>query len=122
MHSGVDQPCLCKKEQSNQILWIQVGIRTVANLVEIIKIVKPARETEKNPWRRPKIKGELDALGYNVYLIGSPYQADMYTTTTKAITDYIRKECGAAMRTLVISGREQRLVKPRQPIPRNRED
>ena len=71
---------------------------------------------------RPKIKGELDALGYNVYLIGSPHQADMYTTTTKAIADYVGKECGAAMRTLVMSGREQRLLKPRQPTPRDGED
>ena len=71
---------------------------------------------------RPKIKGELDALGYNVYLIGSPHQADMYTTTTKAIADYVGKECGAVMRTLVMSGREQRLVKPRQPTPRDGED
>ena len=68
---------------------------------------------KKTHRRRPKIKGELDALGYNVYLIGSPHKADIYTTTSKAITDYIGKECGAVMRTLVMSGREQRLVKPR---------
>ena len=47
---------------------------------------------------RPKIKGDIEALGYNVYLIGSPHQADMFTTTTKAIADYMGKEYRAAMR------------------------
>ena len=51
---------------------------------------------------RPKIKGDIDELGYNVYLIWSPHQADMYTTTTKAIADYVGKKCGADMRTLVL--------------------
>ena len=67
---------------------------------------------------RPKIKGDIDELGYNVYLIGSPHQADMYTTTTKAIADYVGKECGADMRTLVLKQREARIVKPKQPTPR----
>ena len=46
----------------------------------------------------------------------------MYTTTTKAIADYMRKECGIAIRTLVLNQREQRLTKPRQPTPDNDED
>ena len=71
---------------------------------------------------RPKIKGDIEALGYNVYLIGSPHQADMYTTTTKAIADYVGKDCGVAMRTLVLKQREQKIVKPKQPTPKDEDD
>ena len=60
-----------------------------------------------------KIKGDIEELGYNVYLIGSPHQADMYTTTTKAITDYMEKDCSADIRTLVLKYREARIVKPK---------
>ena len=61
-------------------------------------------------------------MGYNVYLIGSPHQADMYTTTTKAIADYVGKECSADMRTLVLKQREARIVKPKQPTSRDEDD
>ena len=71
---------------------------------------------------RPKIKGDIDELGYNVYLIGSPHQADMYTTTTKAIADYVGKDCGADIRTLVLKQREARIVKPKQPMPKDEDD
>ena len=77
---------------------------------------------KKGHGERPKIKGDIETLGYNVYLIGSPHQADIYTTTTKAITDYVGKDCGAAIRTLVLNQREQRLTKPRHPTPNNDED
>ena len=68
---------------------------------------------------RPKIKGVIDELGYNVYLIGSPHQADMYTITTKAVADYVGKDCGTDMRTLVLKQREARIVKPKQPTPKD---
>ena len=55
-------------------------------------------------------------------MIGSPYQADMFTTITKAIAGYMGKEYGAAMRILVLNQREQRLTKPRQPIPKDDEN
>ena len=46
----------------------------------------------------------------------------MYTTTTKAIADYVGKDCGVAMRTLVLKQREQKIVKPKQPTPRDEDD
>ena len=54
-------------------------------------------------------------MGYNIYLIGSPHKADMYTTTTKAIADYEGKEFGVAIRILVLTQRKTAVIKPRQP-------
>ena len=46
----------------------------------------------------------------------------MFTTTTKVIADYIGKDCRGAMRTLALNQRDQRLVKPRQPMPKDDDD
>ena len=50
-----------------------------------------------------------------MYIIGSQYQADMYTTTTKAIADYVGKECGRAMRLLVNNLTETTFTEPTAP-------
>ena len=71
----------------------------------------------KNRGNRPKIKGDLEDLGYNVYITGSIHQVDMYSTTTKAIADYVGKEFGAVMRTLVNTSVETIFTKPRKPEP-----
>ena len=46
----------------------------------------------------------------------------MYSTTTKAIADYVGKEFGAAMRTLVNTSVETIFTKPVKPEPEGDED
>ena len=69
----------------------------------------------RNKGNHPKIKGDIEELGYNVYIIGSQYQADIYTMTTKAIADYVGKECGRAMRSLVNNLTETTFTEPMAP-------
>ena len=52
-----------------------------------------------------------------MYITGSIHPVDMYSTTTKAIADYVGKEFGAAMRTLVNISVETIFTKPRQLEP-----
>ena len=45
----------------------------------------------------------------------------MYTTTTKIIADYVGKEFGAAIRTLVLTQKNS-FIKPRQLEPNSDDD
>ena len=41
------------------------------------KINKKNPGGSRNKGNHPRIKGDIEELGFNVYIIGSPYQADM---------------------------------------------
>ena len=41
--------------------------------------------------RLSNLKGDVDELKNNVYVIGNPGQVDTYTKTTKAIIDYVAR-------------------------------
>ena len=52
-----------------------------------------------------------------MYIIESLFQADFYTNTTKAIANYVGKEYGRDMRTLVSHLTRKIFTKPMQPTP-----
>ena len=66
---------------------------------------------------KPRIKEHIEELEQNVYIIGSLFQADFYTNTTKAIANYVGKEYGRDMRTLVSHLTENTFTKPMQSTP-----
>ena len=50
------------------------------------------RNNRSNRTDKPKLKGEIEELGSNVYFIGSFKQSDNYETVTEAICNYILRK------------------------------